>query len=172
VVWLVAPEFATQSVTGVGGAGAVELRQPARGCVSHNPNHDNCYGGGSVNEGPTCCTGKPYWGAAEKACDVDQYGAPPTGRRTAKREHQRWCLRGLQRWLQWPRGQQRLRRCLRGRQRQLWQPRAVPAGAGACGTRGSACGGANDGACGGASDGCGGPGASGARGGACEGTSC
>jgi hypothetical protein len=30
-----------------------------------------------VNEGPTCCTEKSYWGAAEKACDVDQYGAPP-----------------------------------------------------------------------------------------------
>jgi hypothetical protein len=23
------------------------------------------------------CTGKPYWGATKKACDVDQYGAPP-----------------------------------------------------------------------------------------------
>jgi hypothetical protein len=30
-----------------------------------------------VNEGPTCYTKKPYWGAANKACDIDQYGAPP-----------------------------------------------------------------------------------------------
>jgi hypothetical protein len=30
-----------------------------------------------VNEGPTCCTEKTYWGATKKACDVDQYGAPP-----------------------------------------------------------------------------------------------
>jgi hypothetical protein len=81
VVWLVASDSATQSVTGMGGEGAVELRQPARYCGSHSPNHDveggDCCGGGSVNEGPTCCIGKSYWGVVEKACDVDQYGAPP-----------------------------------------------------------------------------------------------
>jgi hypothetical protein len=61
--------------------GTVELRQPARDCGSHSPNHDveggDCCDGGSVNEGPTCCTEKSYWGAAEKACDVDQYGTLP-----------------------------------------------------------------------------------------------
>jgi sensor domain CHASE-containing protein len=57
---LVAPESTTQSVTGMGGANAIELRQPARG---------------RVNECPIYCTGKPYWGAVKKACDVDQYGA-------------------------------------------------------------------------------------------------
>jgi hypothetical protein len=30
-----------------------------------------------VNERPTCCAGMPYWSAAKKACDVDQYGALP-----------------------------------------------------------------------------------------------
>jgi hypothetical protein len=30
-----------------------------------------------VNEGPTCYIGKLYWGAAKKACGIDQYGAPP-----------------------------------------------------------------------------------------------
>jgi hypothetical protein len=69
------------SVTGMGGAGAVKLRQPARDWGSHSPNHDiedgNCCSGGRVNEGPACCTGKPYWGVVKKACDVDQYGAPP-----------------------------------------------------------------------------------------------
>jgi hypothetical protein len=35
--------------------------------------------------GPTCYTGKPYWGAAKKACDIDQYGLRPwTGRRRAR----------------------------------------------------------------------------------------
>jgi hypothetical protein len=70
----------------VGGAGAVELKQPARDCGFHSLNHgvkgDNCCDGGrdaigGVKEGPTCYTGKPYWGAAKKACGVDQYGAPP-----------------------------------------------------------------------------------------------
>jgi hypothetical protein len=78
---LVASESATQSVTGVGGADAVELRQPMRDCGSHSPNHGieggDCCGGGRVNEGPTCCTGKAYWSAAKKACDVDQYEALP-----------------------------------------------------------------------------------------------
>jgi hypothetical protein len=78
---LVASESATQSITGVGGAGIVELRQPARDCGYHSLNHSveggDCCGGGSVNEGPTCCTGKPYMGAIEKACNVDQYGVPP-----------------------------------------------------------------------------------------------
>jgi hypothetical protein len=32
-----------------------------------------------VNEGPTCCTEKPHWGAVKKACDVDQYEALPMG---------------------------------------------------------------------------------------------
>jgi hypothetical protein len=30
-----------------------------------------------VNEGSTCYTGKPYQGATKKACNIDQYGAPP-----------------------------------------------------------------------------------------------
>jgi hypothetical protein len=30
-----------------------------------------------VNEGHACCTGKPYWDVAKKACDVDQYGVAP-----------------------------------------------------------------------------------------------
>jgi hypothetical protein len=30
-----------------------------------------------VNKVPTCCTGRPYRGAAMKACDVNQYGALP-----------------------------------------------------------------------------------------------
>jgi hypothetical protein len=30
-----------------------------------------------MNEGPTCYTGKPYWGAVERTCNVDQYAAPP-----------------------------------------------------------------------------------------------
>jgi hypothetical protein len=80
-VCLVAPESATQSVTGMGGAGAVELRQPVSDCWFQSPNHsvqgDDCCGGGSVNEGPTCYTGKPYWGDAKKVCNVDQYGALP-----------------------------------------------------------------------------------------------
>jgi hypothetical protein len=65
----------------VGGAGIVELRQLARDWGSHSPNHDikddDCCGKGRVNEGPACCTGKPYWNAVKKACDVHQYGAPP-----------------------------------------------------------------------------------------------
>jgi hypothetical protein len=81
VVWFVVPESATQLVTGVGGVDVVELRQSTRDCESHSPNHGveggDCCGGGSVNEGPTCCTGKPYWGAVKKACDINQYGAPP-----------------------------------------------------------------------------------------------
>jgi hypothetical protein len=83
VVWFVALESATQSVTGVGGAGAVELRQPVRDCGSHSLKHGveggDCCDGGCVNEGPTCCTGKPHWGTAKKACGVDQYEAPPIG---------------------------------------------------------------------------------------------
>jgi hypothetical protein len=53
----VASESATQSVTDVGGADAVELRQPTRDCRSHSLNHDveggDCYDGGGVNEGST-----------------------------------------------------------------------------------------------------------------------
>jgi hypothetical protein len=78
---LVVSESTTQSVTGMGGAGVIELRQPARDCGSHSSNHSvedaDCCGGGSVNERPTCYTGKPYWGAAKKVCGVNQYGAPP-----------------------------------------------------------------------------------------------
>jgi hypothetical protein len=78
---LVASESATQSVTGVGGAGDVELRQPTRGWGSHSPNHGvediDCCDGGRVNEGHACCMGKPYWDAVKKACDIDLYGAPP-----------------------------------------------------------------------------------------------
>jgi hypothetical protein len=63
VVWLVVPESATQSVTGMGGADVVELRQPTRDCGSHSPNHSveggNCCDGGNVNEGPTCRTRNP-----------------------------------------------------------------------------------------------------------------
>jgi hypothetical protein len=83
VVWLVAPESATQSVTGVWGAGVVELRQLATDWGSHSPNHgvkgDDCCGGSSVNEGPSCCTERPYWGAVKKAYGVDQCRAPPIG---------------------------------------------------------------------------------------------
>jgi hypothetical protein len=79
--WLVALESATQSVTSVGGADAVALRKPARDCGSHSPNHggesDDCCDRGRLNECPTCCTGKPYWCAMKKACDVDKYGALP-----------------------------------------------------------------------------------------------
>jgi hypothetical protein len=60
VVWLVALESSTQSVTGVGGVDVIELRQPARDYESHSLNHDveggDCCGGSRVNEGPTCCT--------------------------------------------------------------------------------------------------------------------
>jgi hypothetical protein len=37
----------------------------------------DCYGGSRVIEGPACYTGKSYWGAAKKPCDIDPYGAPP-----------------------------------------------------------------------------------------------
>jgi hypothetical protein len=57
VVWLVAPELATQSTTDVGGADVVELRQLVRDCGSHSLNHDvkggDCYDRCGVNEGPT-----------------------------------------------------------------------------------------------------------------------
>jgi hypothetical protein len=49
---------------GCGGAGVIELRQQVRDYGSHSPNHSikgsDCCGGGSMNEGPTSCTGKPY----------------------------------------------------------------------------------------------------------------
>jgi hypothetical protein len=84
VLWLVMLEPATQSFTDVGGAGTVELRQPTRDCGFHSLNHgvkgDDFYDRGGVNEGPTCCTKKPRWGAAKKACDSDQYGALPMDR--------------------------------------------------------------------------------------------
>jgi hypothetical protein len=57
VVWLVAPELATQSTTDVGGVDVVELRQLVRDCGSHSLNHDvkggDCYDRCGVNEGPT-----------------------------------------------------------------------------------------------------------------------
>jgi hypothetical protein len=60
---------------GRGRSGRVELTQPARDCRSHSPNHDveggDCCDRGGVNEGRTCCIGKPHWGAAKKACSVD-----------------------------------------------------------------------------------------------------
>jgi hypothetical protein len=60
---------------GCGGVGAVELRQPTRDYGPHSLNHGieggDCYGGGSVNEGPTCCTGKSYWGTVKKARGID-----------------------------------------------------------------------------------------------------
>jgi hypothetical protein len=77
----------------VEGAGAVELRQPARDSGSHSPNHGvkggDCYDGGGVNEGPTCCTEKPHWGTAMKACGIDQYGTPPMGE--SKQDDQAGC---------------------------------------------------------------------------------
>jgi hypothetical protein len=81
---LVTLESTTQSVTGVRGADAVELRQPARDYESLSSNHgvegSDCCGGGRVNEGPSCCTRKSNWGAAKKVCDIDQYWAPPMDR--------------------------------------------------------------------------------------------
>jgi hypothetical protein len=75
VVWLMVPESATQLITGVGGAGAVELRQPARDCGSHSLNHgvegEDCSDGGDSNKGPTCCTENPHSGAAKEACGSD-----------------------------------------------------------------------------------------------------
>jgi hypothetical protein len=60
---------------------AIELRQPARDCGSHFPNHDieggDCCDGGGVNEGPTLCTKKSHWGTAKKACGGNQYWALP-----------------------------------------------------------------------------------------------
>jgi hypothetical protein len=32
---------------------------------------------GSKEDDQAGYTGNPYWGAAKKVCDVDQYGAPP-----------------------------------------------------------------------------------------------
>jgi hypothetical protein len=143
---LVASESATQSVTGVGGADAVELRQPARDYGSHSPNHgvegDDCYGAGRVNVGPTCCTGEPYWGATKKACDINQYGAPPMDR--SKEDDQTGCT-GKPYW---------------GAVKKACSvdQYGAPPMDGVEGRPG-----------GGASDGCGGPGASGARGSACGG---
>jgi hypothetical protein len=69
VVWLVAPKSTTQSVTSVGGARAIKLKEPVRDCGSHS-NHSvkgsNCYGEargrgkGGVNGGPAYCTGESY----------------------------------------------------------------------------------------------------------------
>jgi hypothetical protein len=39
VVWLEAPELATQSVMGVGGVSSMVLKEPARDYGSHSPNH-------------------------------------------------------------------------------------------------------------------------------------
>jgi hypothetical protein len=72
---LVAQESATQSITCVGGVGAIELRHPTRDWGSHSSNHDvkddDYCGRGRVNEGPACCMGKPYWGVAKRACDIN-----------------------------------------------------------------------------------------------------
>jgi hypothetical protein len=61
---LVASMSTTQLITTVGGAGTAELRQTARDCGSHSPNHSveggDCCDGGDVNESPTCCTRKPH----------------------------------------------------------------------------------------------------------------
>jgi hypothetical protein len=35
---------------------------------------------GSKEDSQAGWTGNPYWGAAKKACDIDQYGAPPMDR--------------------------------------------------------------------------------------------
>jgi hypothetical protein len=74
---LVTPE----SVTGMGVADIIELRQSVSACGSHSLNHGvkggSCCGRGRLNEGSTCCTGRAYWGATKKACDDDQYWAPP-----------------------------------------------------------------------------------------------
>jgi hypothetical protein len=157
---LVVSESATLSVTGVGGAGAVELRQPARDWGSHSPNHgvedDDCCGGGRVNKGPACCTGKPYWGAVKKACDVDQFEAPPMDGQAGCIENPYWPMDG-----------------------QTDAPTTVPARAsraydGACGGASDDCGGlgaidAHDNACGDANGGGNDQGAGGARGGASRG---
>jgi hypothetical protein len=39
VVWLEAPESVTQSVAGVGGVSSMVLKEPARDCGSHSPDH-------------------------------------------------------------------------------------------------------------------------------------
>jgi hypothetical protein len=71
VVWLVALESVTQSVTSVRGASAIELKEPVRDCGSQSSNHGvksgSCCGEargrgaiGGVNGGPACCTREPY----------------------------------------------------------------------------------------------------------------
>jgi hypothetical protein len=39
VVWLKAPESATQSVTGVGGVSSMVQKEPTRDSGSHSPDH-------------------------------------------------------------------------------------------------------------------------------------
>jgi hypothetical protein len=39
VVWLEAPESATQSVVGVGGVCSMVLKEPTRDCGFHSPDH-------------------------------------------------------------------------------------------------------------------------------------
>jgi hypothetical protein len=39
VVWLEVLESATQSVAGVGGVSSMVLKEPARDCGSHSPDH-------------------------------------------------------------------------------------------------------------------------------------
>jgi hypothetical protein len=39
MVWLEAPESATQSVAGAGGVSSMVLKELARDCGSHSPNH-------------------------------------------------------------------------------------------------------------------------------------
>jgi hypothetical protein len=92
VVWLVAPESATSRSWAWGSRhrqAEIKLKQPTRDCGSHSLNHGvedgDCYDGGrgvrgGVNENPTHCTEKPYWGATKKACYTNQYGAPSMDR--------------------------------------------------------------------------------------------
>jgi hypothetical protein len=40
VVWLEAPESATQSVAGVRGVSSMVLKEPMRDCGSHSPDYD------------------------------------------------------------------------------------------------------------------------------------
>jgi hypothetical protein len=103
------------------------------------PNHgvegSDCYGKGRVKEGPTCCTGKSYWGAVKKACDVDQYEAPPMGRskedgqagytgKSYRGAMKKACDIDQYGTLPMDGSKDGQARCLRGRQRQRQRPRA------------------------------------------------
>jgi hypothetical protein len=120
-----------------------------RDCRSHSPNHG--VEGGRVNEGPTYCAGKLYWGDAKKACDVDQYGGSAHGR-----VEEGWSGGLYRKAILGCREEGVRRRPIRG------SAHGWPGG----GANGGASGG---GACRGASDGCGGPRANGTQGSACGG---